>query len=489
MTHIAVIDIGKTNAKLALVDGDTLAEIAVETRPNTSVKPPLPSSPTRGERVPGLAASQGMTDAHRAPLPPVGRDGVGGLWPTFDLKGHWDFILHHLAAFHRAHGVDAISVTTHGASCVLLDAQGNLAAPMLDYEHPAPDDLATAYDTLRPDFAETGTARLPMGLNLAAQLHWQFATDPALKDRTAHILTYPQYWGFRLTGAMACDVSSLGCHTDLWNPWEARFSSLIRRLGIEDKLAPARKSGDVLGTILPEIAARTGLPTTTPVVCGIHDSNASLYPHLLGRRGAFNVVSTGTWVVVMSVGGQRIPLDQTRDVLANVNALGQPTPSARFMGGREYEIIRNGETITPTDADRQAILNGQALLLPAVEPHSGPFQHRPMHWEGQPETPGQRMVAMAHYLALMTDTCLTLTGGQGPVIVEGPFARNADYLDMLTALRSDGVETAASATGTSIGAALLCLDTATPAPTDTHAPPSDAAALRKIAKRWQELTR
>ena len=29
MTHIAVIDIGKTNAKLALVDPDSLEELAV----------------------------------------------------------------------------------------------------------------------------------------------------------------------------------------------------------------------------------------------------------------------------------------------------------------------------------------------------------------------------------------------------------------------------------------------------------------------------
>jgi sugar (pentulose or hexulose) kinase len=451
MTRIAVIDIGKTNAKLALVDGNTLAEIAVETRPNRVI-----------------------------PGPP---------WPSFDLEGHWEFILSHLATFHRAHGVDAISITTHGASCVLLDAKGELAAPMLDYEHKGPDDLTAEYDALRPAFAETGSARLPMGLNVGAQLHWLFASDPGLKDRTAHILTYPQYWGFRLTGAIACDVSSLGCHTDLWNPWQGHASTLVARLGIEGKLAPARKAGDVLGTIRPDIAARTGLPATTPVVCGIHDSNASLYPHLLGRKGAFNVVSTGTWVVVMSVGGARVALDASRDVLVNVNALGQPTPSARFMGGREYEIIRNGEDITPTDADRQAVLNGSALLLPAVEPNSGPFQHRAAGWEGKPATPGQRMVALAHYLALMTDTCLRLTGGQGPVIVEGPFARNADYLDMLAVLRPAGVETAASATGTSVGAALLCLDSASPAPTDTHAPPADAPALRRIARRWQEMTR
>ena len=28
---------------------------------------------------------------------------------------------------------------------------------------------------------------------------------------------YPQYWAYRLTGVLANEVTSLGCHTDLWN--------------------------------------------------------------------------------------------------------------------------------------------------------------------------------------------------------------------------------------------------------------------------------
>lgn len=34
---------------------------------------------------------------------------------------------------------------------------------------------------------------------------------------------YPQYWALRLTGIAANEVTSLGCHTDLWNPWTADF--------------------------------------------------------------------------------------------------------------------------------------------------------------------------------------------------------------------------------------------------------------------------
>jgi sugar (pentulose or hexulose) kinase len=448
--HIAVIDIGKTNAKLALVDAATLAEIAVVTRPNTIL-----------------------------PGPP---------WPHFDLHGHWDFFLHCLADLHARHGIDAISVTTHGASCVMLGGDGQLAVAMLDYEHPGPDALAARYDALRPPFAETGSARLPMGLNLGAQIHWMFETHPDLRARVAHILTYPQYWGHRLTGVLASDVTSLGCHTDLWNPWAQRFSTLVERLGIQGLLAPARKSTEVLGALLPEVAALTGLPQGTPVYCGIHDSNASLYPYVLGRTAPFAVVSTGTWVVSMAVGGDAVTLDPARDLLVNVNALGDPVPSARFMGGREYELIRAGEDAPPTQADRAAVLDGNILLLPAVEPGSGPFAGRTMCWLGAPETPGQRMVALGHYLALMTDTCLRLIGARGPAVIEGPFSRNPDFLDMLSTLRPEGVEVASSATGTSAGAALLCLPVSAGPQTRRIPVPQDAPKLRAIAQAWQSAT-
>lgn len=445
--HIAVIDIGKTNAKLALVDAETLTELAVVTRPNTVL-----------------------------PGPP---------WPHFDLEGHWDFFLQHLADFHAAHGVDAISVTTHAASAVLLDRAGALAAPMLDYEYTGPNDLAAEYDAIRPDFSETGSPRLPIGLNLGAQLHWLFATQPGLLERTAHVLTYPQYWGWRLTGELASDVTSLGCHTDLWNPWTGAPSSLVDRLGLRGRLAPARRPGETLGPIQPEVAARTCLAPGTPVSVGIHDSNASLYPHVLGRRGAFSVVSTGTWVVAMAVGGPRTDLDPTRDLLVNVNALGQPVPSARFMGGREYELIRAGMDLTPTPADRAAVLADGVMVLPAVEPGSGPFQGRNMRWTRPPATDGQKGIALSYYLAMMTDTCLGLIGAAGPVIVEGPFARNGDYLDMLTALRPDGVEIAASATGTSTGAALLALPGhVAPADARPHPQPKAVDLLRAHAKAW-----
>ncbi|WGW03776.1 FGGY-family carbohydrate kinase [Tropicibacter oceani] len=451
MSHVAVIDIGKTNAKLALVNLSDLSEIAVITRPNRVLKGPP--------------------------------------YPHFDVEGHWDFLLDGLARFQAEHGIDAISITTHGACAALLNADGKLAAPILDYEFDGPDETAAAYDALRPPFDETGSPRLAGGLNIGAQLHWQFSRDPGLKARTKTIVTYPQYWGHRLTGVAATDVTSLGCHTDLWNPHEGRFSSLVDRLEIADKIAPAHRSADILGPILPEIATRTGLPADTPVHCGIHDSNASLLPHILTQTPPFSVVSSGTWTIAMSIGGQPVPLDPDKDVLINVNAQGAAVPSARFMGGREHDLATGGPYPEATEAALAEVLDKGIILAPAVVPETGPFRGCTSRWIGPEPRVGsaQRGVAVALYLALVTKRCLELVGHRGVIIVEGPFARNRIYLQMLSAATGCNVVPMVSATGTSQGAALLvkdCSDLRQAAVCSTGPQGPDSNRLKEYAGRW-----
>lgn len=450
--HIAVIDIGKTNAKLALVDLSTLTEIAVVTRPNIV-----------------------------QPGPP---------YPHYDVDGHWAFLLDALATFHRDHRVDAISVTTHGACAALLESSGTLAAPILDYEHTYPAEIIDAYEAIKPDFAQTGSPKLAGGLTIGAQLHWLFATDHTLKGRTAQIVTYPQYWGHRLTGVTATDITSIGCHTDLWNPYEGTFSELPMKLDIADKIATVRRPSDILGPILPQIAEATGLAPDTPVCVGIHDSNASLYPHVVSQGGPVSVVSTGTWVIVMSMKADgAIALDPTRDTLVNVNAREQAVASARFMGGREYEVIQQGQPINPTDQDVMTVLERQTMLLPSIESGSGPFQGRRIQWHGvEPDVgTGQRSAALSFYLALMTGTCLNLVGGAGPTIVEGPFARNPEYLAMLQAVTTRPVLTNAAVTGTSIGAAMLFGDDEFPPELDQIDTALPLDALRNYADQWLVL--
>ena len=418
---VAVIDIGKTNAKVALVDIEDQAEIAVRKRPNAVLHT--------------------------------------GAYPHFDTEALWAFVLDALRDLGATHRIDAVSVTTHGATAALLDANGELALPVLDYEHDGPDALDRAYNAIRPPFSESGSPRLPGGLNIGAQLFWQERSFPDQWDCVRQILTYAQYWSFRLTGVATTEATSLGCHTDLWSPGTRNFSSLVDKLSWRELFAPVRAASDRLGAITAEVAERTGLPAHTPVYCGIHDSNASLLPHVLFREPPFSVISTGTWVVVMSMGGRAEGLDPGRDTLINVNALGEPVPSARFMGGRENALLTDGLSEGWSEADVQAVLDGPILLLPSVQGGSGPFPDCNARWmPGKPDSAAEQRVAAAFYLALMTATCLELTGANGPVIIEGPFASNRLFLEMLATATGRPVIRQSGSTGTSVGAALLAGD-------------------------------
>ncbi|MDE1995230.1 MAG: FGGY-family carbohydrate kinase, partial [Rhizobiaceae bacterium] len=408
-------------------------------------------------------------------------------YPHYDIEALWSFIVGALKDFTAAPGFDAISMTAHGASAALLDANGDLAMPVLDYEHRYPDVVCDAYDSLRPPFSETFSPGLSGGLNVGAQIHFQKTLYPDDFARVQAILTYPQYWAFRLTGVAANEVTSLGCHTDLWNPRTGDYSSLVDALGIRTLMAPLRSAFDALGSVLPEIAAEIGLVSAIPVYCGIHDSNASLLPHLVENEAPFAVVSTGTWVINFAVGGDLDHLDPSRDALANVDAYGRAVPSSRFMGGREFEILKAeiGE-VSPSAVDEAlaAVIDRGIMLLPNVAEGSGPFPAKKRRWIGENgASPAERQAAASLYLALMTQACLGLIGARGLIFVEGPFALNGAYLTALSSLTSANVIALPGSTGTSQGAALL---TGIKPLAHTESPPirADLPGLEAYRQAW-----
>jgi sugar (pentulose or hexulose) kinase len=415
--HIAVIDIGKTNAKVVLIEAETSTQIESRGTPNVVRK--------------------------------------AGLYPHADVGMLWQFIRKSLRALHAAHGIDGISITTHGATGALLSGE-DLALPVLDYEFDGPETMAEAYRAVRPHFAETLSPRLPNGLNWGAQLFWQSRAFPDAFAKVTAIVPYPQYWAWRLTGVRASEVTSLGCHTDLWAPAAGRFSGMVEQLGWTQLFPPLTPAASVLGTLLPAIAAETGLDPTTPVTCGIHDSNASLLPHLGRHEAPFTVVSTGTWSILMTVGGSTEALDASRDSLANVDAYGRAVPTARFMGGREFDALVP-EIAEPTEADVADVIGSDIQALPSFAPGVGPFGEQEGRWTVDPDTltPAQRTAAASLYLALMALSCLDLSGLGHSITLEGPLARNGLFGAALAKLTGVPVFASGDATGTSLGASLL----------------------------------
>jgi len=446
-----VLDVGKTHAKLSLVDGEG-AVIVARNRAN--------ATPTHdGRRV-------------------------------LDAEGIWAWFLATASELAALTDVRAIVPVAHGAAAALVIGD-DVAAPVLDYEQPPPDDVFAAYERERGTFAETCSPSLPVGLNLGRQLYWQESLYRGVWPGRASALLWPQYWAWRLCGERASEVTSLGCHTDLWRPAGGGFSHLAQRRGWVGRLGPLRAADDVLGVVRADLATRLGLAPDCAVLCGLHDSNASLHavrgsPVLAG--GAFSLVSTGTWFVAFSVGATGLPaLDPARDTLANVAVDGRPVASARFMGGREYAaIVADDFGEGASLADARAVVGRGVMATPSFAPGCGPYPTSRGRWVGEPSSAQERGAVAALHLALMTDACLTLVRSEGPIVLEGRFAAAALFPGALAALRPDQpVLICGGGDGVALGAARLWRPDAARGLDLTPVAPLDID-LTGYAERWRE---
>ncbi|ALK95442.1 L-fuculose kinase [Massilia sp. WF1] len=444
---LIVLDIGKTNAKLTLIDagGRTLAE---QRRPNTVL--------------------------------------ADGPYPHHDTDGIWEWLLATCRAFAAQAEVAAIVPVTHGATAALVDSDG-LVLPVLDYEAELP---GVDYDTVRPPYAETRSPGLPAGLNLGRQLAWLQQRYPAGFGRAHRILMYPQYWAWRLCGVAAGEATSLGCHTDLWDPLRQQYSSLVERMGWQALMPPLRPASAVLGTLRPKVAAATGLPPACEVLSGIHDSNASLLRYLdkSGKATPRTVLSTGTWLIAAAFGADLAGLREDADMLANTSALGQPVACMRFMGGREFGelagVQEHGQACSPADLAR--MIGQGTCALPCFAATGGPFAGRAGRIAGPaPQDAAERYALATLYVVLMTDYCLEMLGAAGPLSVEGSFTANPWFGRLLAALRpQQAVSYSDDGSGTTCGAWLLRYRDGTPPGAGAAVAPLSLAGLEAYRARW-----
>jgi L-fuculokinase len=447
---VAVFDIGKTNMKVVVFD-DAGKVVAERGHPN-------------------------------APL------AADVKWPylKLDTERAWSFLIGALNELGARFSIEAISTTTHGCAGVLMGRDG-VALPPLDYEFDGFAAVDAAYDAARPPYDETRSPHLPRGLNLGRHIFYFERHFPVQFEQATAFLTYPQYFAWRLGGTMASEVTSLGAHTDLWRPKEGALSSMVDELGWRRLFPPLRKAWDTLGILKPEVAAATGLPQNVRIVCGAHDSNASLVPHLVSRREPFTVISTGTWVIIMAVGGTA-RLDPKADMLANVDVRGVPVPTARFMGGREFSVLAGDAPADADEADVTAMIASGALALPAFSDQGGPFAGRKGVIEGDAPATRQARAALATvYAALMTAHMLRRLEAPGDLIVEGGFTRSPAFAAVLARLMSGRlVVIAPMSAGAAAGAAMLAhWDEPHGPPQLENAPAWDLAGLEAYRDRWE----
>ncbi len=373
-------------------------------------------------------------------------------YSALDVFGIEDWLAATLTDFAKLGRIEAIIPVAHGAAAVLVK-DGRLALLPMDYEASPPDAISNNYEQQRAPFSETGSPSLPNGLNLGCQLYWQEKAFPEAFEG-ATILLWPQYWAWLLTGCAAAEVTSLGCHTDLWCPATQDFSRLAKNRGWDAMFPTIRAADDSLGYISADWAARTGLPNDVVVHCGLHDSNAALVAALAHREvtaGQTTVLSTGTWFIAMRTAGKNTArtlanvMPERRDCLFNIDYRGNPTPTARLMGGREIELLV-GETFRALDvsedqADLVAavseVIAGDIMVFPTFAPGCGPVPTGQGTWHNGPDDWTHRRAAIGLYAALVTAISLELIGAEGSLLVEGRFASADVFTRAMARLRPD----------------------------------------------------
>lgn len=449
-----VVDIGKTRSKLLVLDG-------------------------AGNVV--TQADQASATRHDGP------------WPALDTPAIEAWLADALAGLGRLRRrLRTASFSAHGAAFAAVEGDA-LAWAVPDYEWEGFDERPADWPAQIGAFDQTQSPDLPRGLNAATQFDWLERHAPATFAR-GQLLPYAQYWAWWFSGVAASEVSSLGCHTHLWDPGAGGFSPLAIRRGWAPRFAPLRRAWEVLGPVRPAWAQRLGLPPGLRVHAGAHDSNACLARYLRGQP-RMTLVTTGTWIVVMAPGAPERHLQADLDQLCNVSVRQERVPTGRFMGGRELlQLCAGADPALANEADLAALLARGVMALPGFEGQGGPFRrHRGEVVDDggrivlQDLAPGLRSTLAAMYAAQVTAWIVERLGGLGPLVVEGPFAHNPVYCGVLATLLDAPVMVCADALeGTARGAWMLAhwTDPAMASPAMHGAVPLGGQALRAVHARW-----
>jgi sugar (pentulose or hexulose) kinase len=392
-----------------------------------------------------------------------------------------------LAGAVEEHGVEGVMFSGHGCTFALVGGDA-LVHPILDYEQEPPQEVASQIEELIPAFGETYSPRLPLGFNFGRHMLWLEKTTPVALDGARHILGYPQFWSWRFSGVPVSEVSYLGCHSHLWAPLANDFSSLVDRRGWRGKMPPLARAGAALGTA--EVELSSGEKREVTVHNGVHDSNSALHCYRAAGHRSFTLVSSGTWVIVFNADCPLDALDERRDMLANVSVDGVPTPTIRFMGGREFDVIRDGAPPQVTVQDLQRVIDGQAFALPSFAA-GGPVPEAKGEIVGTIASSAERAAVALLYVVLMTDLCLDLIGSENTIIVDGGLVKSGFYVEALAQLRpGQTVLSSDNPEGSAMGAAILAFEakgqTLNPVRC-ANAVPTALAGLEIYRARWREM--
>jgi sugar (pentulose or hexulose) kinase len=331
--------------------------------------------------------------------------------------------------------VKAVNFSAYGASFVYLDSDGNPVAPLYNYLKPYPEEIKKKFYDTYGDEAEiafkTASPALE-SLNSGLQLYRIKHQKPELFNRIKYALHLPQYLSYLLTGKAFSDMTSIGCHTALWDFEKNDYHNWVKQEGLDKILAPIAPADERIPSYFNGRWYQAGI--------GLHDSSAALIPYLASFNEPFVLLSTGTWSISLN------PFDQTpltpeelkADCLNYIQYKGKPVKASRLFSGHEYD---------------------QGIKAIAKKFGTDVIKYRNIHYD--PDMPGEDIAAYYELVHSLIDQQKIATGyvlKNTPVkriFVDGGFSKNSVFMHLLAAAFPEvEVYAASMAQATAMGTAL-----------------------------------
>jgi len=253
-------------------------------------------------------------------------------FPCEDIEELSSWVLESLedVCTQKEYDVKAVNFSAYGASLVYIDENGKPLTPLYNYLKPYPTELSSAlyarYGGEEKFCKQTASPALG-SLNSGLQLYRLKQQQPNVYKQVRYALHLPQYLSSLLTGEYYSDITSIGCHTAMWNFNKNRYPDWIQQEGLAAKLAPVAPAEKPLAV------------KNYKVGIGLHDSSAALIPYLVSFKEPFLLISTGTWCISLNPFNQA-PLtaeELKQDCLCYMQYQGKPVKASRLFSGHEHD--------------------------------------------------------------------------------------------------------------------------------------------------------
>ena len=326
--------------------------------------------------------------------------------------------------------IRAINFSAYGASFVHIDKMGNAITPLYNYLKPFPENLKRQfYDTYGgEDLIARETASPVLGsLNSGMQLYRLKYEQPDLFEKIKYSLHLPQYLSFILTKTPATDISSVGCHTNLWDFTNNRYHDWVNKEGLDKKFGPLYNGNKIAGNTNDQYKVQVGI--------GLHDSSAAMIPYLSSFHDPFVLVSTGTWCISLN------PFNRTtltseelkQDCLCYLSYDGSPVKASRLFAGHQHEqqVKRLAAHFQITNDYYQVVGFDARHADPSRRLSSDSFSNADLSdFNDFDEAYHYLLLDIVRQQVISTNLVLQNTSAK-KIFVDGGFARNNIYMKML----------------------------------------------------------